>query len=95
MPAANMGTVPEFDLPQIDRLLTTTRAVRKRLDLERPVEPEVIQECIRIAYIPTGDAEWISYDWETLLYADGDSVMNASLTKTAFDSPASWEFRWN
>ena len=49
MPAANVGAVAEFDLPQIDRLLTTTRAVRKRLDLQRPVEPEVIQECIRIA----------------------------------------------
>src|SRR6516162_5055943 len=49
VPAANVGAVAEFDLPQIDRLLTTTRAVRKRLDLQRPVEPEVIQECIRIA----------------------------------------------
>jgi ABC-type glycerol-3-phosphate transport system substrate-binding protein len=27
-------------------------------------------------YIPTGDAEYISYDWETLLYADGGAVMN-------------------
>ncbi len=26
----------------IDELLTTTRAVRKRLDLTRPVEPEVM-----------------------------------------------------
>ena len=30
-------------------LLTTTRAVRKRLDLSRPVEREVIEECISIA----------------------------------------------
>jgi len=30
-------------------LLTTTRAVRKRLDLTRPVEREVIEECISIA----------------------------------------------
>jgi nitroreductase len=30
-------------------LLTTTRAVRKRLDLDRPVEREVIEECISIA----------------------------------------------
>ena len=49
MSTANMGGMAEFDLLQIDRLLTTTRAVRKRLDLERSVEPEVIQECIRIA----------------------------------------------
>lgn len=30
-------------------LLTTTRAVRKRLDLNRPVERDVIEECISIA----------------------------------------------
>ena len=33
----------------IDELLTTTRAVRKRLDLTRPVEPEVIQQCLSLA----------------------------------------------
>jgi nitroreductase len=38
-----------------DELLTTTRSVRKRLDLARPVEPEVIRECLEIAVqAPTG-----------------------------------------
>jgi nitroreductase len=32
-----------------DELLTTTRAVRKRLDLERPVEREVLLECLELA----------------------------------------------
>lgn len=32
-----------------DELLTTTRAVRRRLDLTRPVEREVIEECLSIA----------------------------------------------
>ena len=32
-----------------DQLLSTTRAVRKRLDLDRPVEPEVIRQCIEVA----------------------------------------------
>jgi nitroreductase len=32
-----------------DELLTTTRAVRRRLDFDRPVEREVIEECVRIA----------------------------------------------
>ncbi len=32
-----------------DELLTTTRAVRKRLDLTRPVERELIRECLEIA----------------------------------------------
>ena len=38
-----------------DTVATTTRAVRKRLDLDRPVEPEVINECLEIALqAPTG-----------------------------------------
>jgi len=32
-----------------DELLATTRSVRKRLDLTRPVEPEVLEECLRLA----------------------------------------------
>jgi len=32
-----------------DELLSTTRAVRRRLDLERPVEREVLEECFRLA----------------------------------------------
>ena len=32
-----------------DELLTTTRTVRKRLDCERPVEHDVIEDCVRIA----------------------------------------------
>ncbi len=32
-----------------DELLTTTRAVRRRLDLTRPVERAVIEECITVA----------------------------------------------
>jgi nitroreductase len=38
-----------FDLDSVDRLLTTTKAVRKRLDLDRPVDRATITECIRLA----------------------------------------------
>jgi nitroreductase len=38
-----------------DELLTTTRAVRKRLDLTRPVERHLIDECVQVAaQAPTG-----------------------------------------
>jgi nitroreductase len=38
-----------------DELLTTTRAVRKRLDFDRPVERSLIEECLAIALqAPTG-----------------------------------------
>jgi nitroreductase len=38
-----------IDLENADLLLSTTRAVRRRLDLERPVPREVILECVRLA----------------------------------------------
>jgi nitroreductase len=40
--------MPALDLT-FDEVATTTRSVRKRLDLTRPVEPEVLQECLAIA----------------------------------------------
>lgn len=44
-----------FDTEETDRLLTTTRAVRKRLDFERPVPRAVVLDCLRIAIqAPTG-----------------------------------------
>ena len=45
----------EFDLEQVDALLSTTRAVRKRLDLEREVPDDVLLECLQLAVqAPTG-----------------------------------------
>jgi nitroreductase len=44
-----------MDLATVDRLLTTTRSVRKRLDFTRPVEPAVLGRAIEIAFqAPTG-----------------------------------------
>ena len=38
-----------------DELLTTTRAVRKRLDFDRPLDPALLDECLEIALqAPTG-----------------------------------------
>jgi nitroreductase len=43
------------DVAAADLLLTTTRSVRRRLDLTRPVNPKVIEECLEIAIqAPTG-----------------------------------------
>jgi nitroreductase len=38
-----------MDIATVDHLLTTTRSVRKRLDLTRSVEPEILERCIEIA----------------------------------------------
>ena len=48
-----------IDRAQADALLTTTRAVRRRLDFERPVERRVIEDCVRIALqAPIGSRAW-------------------------------------
>ncbi|WP_205473617.1 nitroreductase family protein [Nocardioides sp. SYSU D00038] len=36
-------------IADVDEVLTTTRAVRRRLDLERPVPREVVEECLELA----------------------------------------------
>lgn len=44
-----------------DEVLTTTRAVRRRLDLTRPVDPALLRECLALALqAPTGgnDQGW-------------------------------------
>ena len=54
----------------VDELLTTTRAVRKRLDLDRPVEREVIDECLELAIqAPTGGN---GQGWRWVVVTDQD-----------------------
>jgi nitroreductase len=51
-----------------DELLSTTRAVRKRLDLERPVEREVLEECLQLAQqAPTAS---YSQNWHFVVVTD-------------------------
>jgi nitroreductase len=51
-----------------DELLSTTRSVRKRLDLSRPVEPEVVRECVELAaQAPTGSN---AQGWHFLIVRD-------------------------
>jgi nitroreductase len=57
-----------FDLSQTDKLLTTTRSVRKRLDFARPVDRSVILECLAIALqAPSGGN---SQPWRWLVVDD-------------------------
>lgn len=73
-----------FDLVQTDKLLTTTRSVRKRLDLGAPVDLDVVQECIGIAcQAPTGGNV---QDWRWLVVTDADQRARiAELYKRAAD----------
>jgi len=57
-----------LELTTVDKLLTTTRAVRKRLDFSRAVEREVIEECLEIAIqAPTGGN---SQGWHFMVVTD-------------------------
>jgi nitroreductase len=57
-----------MDLAAADKLLTSTRSVRKRLDYSRPIAPELIQECIDIAIqAPTGSNQ---QGWSFLVVTD-------------------------
>ncbi|WP_156690095.1 nitroreductase family protein [Mycobacterium sp. Marseille-P9652] len=59
-----------MDRASVDELLTTTRAVRKRLDLTRPVGRDVILECIRLAMqAPTASN---AQNWRWLVITDAD-----------------------
>ena len=52
----------------VDDALSTTRAVRKRLDFDKPVETEVLQECLELAVqSPTGSN---MQAWQWLVVTD-------------------------
>src|SRR5262245_13025824 len=58
----------QFDVKMTDELLATTRAVRKRLDLDRPVPRSVINECLELAVqAPTGSN---SQGWRWVVVED-------------------------
>jgi len=59
-----------FDIHKADELLSTTRAVRKRLDLSREVPREVVNECLELAVqAPTGGN---GQGWRWLVVEDAD-----------------------
>lgn len=66
-----------------DALLSTTRAVRKRLDFDRPVERELVRECLGIALqAPTGSN---AQGWHFMVVDDPDQKQGiAELYKKAW-----------
>lgn len=72
-----------MNLASIDKLLTTTRSVRKRLDLGREVPPEILEECLEIAIqAPTGSN---LQGWRFLVVTDPDKKKKlADIYRKAF-----------
>ena len=67
-----------------DELLTTTRAVRKRLDLTKPVERAVIEECLAIAQ--QAPAASNAQNWHFIVVTDAEKrAALAELYRKAWD----------
>src|SRR5436309_13159870 len=75
----------DLDLATVDRLLTTTRSVRKRLDLGRAVDPALLERAIEIALqAPTGSN---SQGWHFLVVTDaGKRAPIGELYRKAFEA---------
>ncbi len=59
-----------YDLASVDYILETTRSVRKRLDLTRPVDRETVARCLDIAIqAPTGSNR---QGWSWLIVTDAE-----------------------
>jgi len=59
-----------FDLASVDYILETTRSVRKRLDLTRPLDRAVVERCLEIAIqAPTGSNR---QGWKWLIVTDAE-----------------------
>ncbi len=62
-----------YDLSVTDALLSTTRAVRKRLDFNKPVPRQVIVDCLNLALqAPTGSNR---QGWRWIVVTDADTRM--------------------
>jgi len=74
-----------MDLESIDRVLRTTRSVRRRIDFERPVEAEILEECIEIAtQAPTGA---LSENWRFLVLTESEGKQTvANLYRRALET---------
>jgi len=66
--ALDQRALPELGDGNCDTLLSTTRAVRRSLDLERPVPRSVIEDCLRLALQAPNGAN--RQDWRWLLITD-------------------------
>ena len=75
----------DLDLSICDKLLTTTRSIRRRLDLSRPVPPELIEECLEVAVQSPSATN--TQKWRFMVIRDADKRAGiARLYKQAFES---------
>ena len=70
-----------------DELLTTTRTIRRRLDFDRPVPRQLINECIEVALqAPTGS---LKQNWHWIVVGDPEvKAAVASVYRASYRSAA-------
>ncbi len=89
--ASSSGSPPrqsagQIDTASVDGALTTTRAVRRRLDLNRPVDHQIILDCIDVAeQAPTGGNQG-SRRWIVV----GDDEKKQKLADLYMESAGAW-----
>jgi len=78
----------DIDLDAVDHLLTSTRSVRKRLDFDRPIPRDVLEECFDVAIqAPTGSN---SQGWHFVVVDDAETKLAlAELYRRGFNEYAS------
>lgn len=79
-----------------DEVLTTTRAVRKRIDFDRPIDQKVIMECVEIAHqAPTGSNKqgwrWMFVDDPEKKRIIADHYREVFYPYVGLDDPANTE----
>jgi nitroreductase len=67
-----------------EEMLTTTRTVRKRLDLSRPVEREVVESCLRLAFQAPNGGDQQTWGWVVVDDPGTKSAM-AAIYRAALD----------
>ena len=75
-----------IDVDSVDHALTTTRAVRLRLDLEREVDNQIIYDCIDIAEQAPSGGNQGSRRWIVVR----DPEMKAKLAELYMDAAGQW-----
>lgn len=88
---------PSLNL-SVDEVLTTTRSVRKRLDLGKPVPREILMECLEIALqAPTGSNtqgwQWMFVDDPEKKKALADIYRTAATPYLDRDRPSTGDLR--
>ena len=75
-----------IDVSSVDEALTTTRAVRRRLDLERPVEHQILLDCIDVAEQAPSGGNQGSRRWIIVT----DQAVKDRLAEIYMDSAGRW-----